>query len=112
MTPFQAVFMGARKYNPIIRKYCEANGIDKPPAFDRHTASRYAVVRIDVSPPRLSAKTFFKKEDLHYYIKSVMKDLGLTDGGALPLCVLDFGDQIFLTIETDGRTRSGSSFAG
>jgi hypothetical protein len=103
--------MAARKYNSLIRRYCEANGIEVPPPFDRHTASRFAVVRLDTSPPKLSAKTFFKKEDLHYYIRSSMKDLGLTDGSAMPLCVLDFGDQVYLMIDPDGHSRPGSSFA-
>ena len=62
-------------------------------------------------PPKLSAKTFFKKEDLHYYIRSNMVELGVADATALPLRVLDFGDQVYLTIKPDGRTRPGQSFA-
>ena len=105
------MLMAARKYNSLIRRFCDANGIEVPPPFDRHTASRFAVVRLDISPPKVSAKTFFKKEDLHYYIRSNMKELGLTDGGALLLRVLDFGDQVYMTIDPDGRTRPASSFA-
>src|SRR5262245_29003552 len=99
--------MGARKYSPLIRSYCQAHGIEVPAPFDRHPASRFAVVRLDCSPPRLSAKTFFKKEDLHYYIRSRMTELGMTDGAELPLRVLDFGDQVVLLIGSDGRTSPG-----
>jgi hypothetical protein len=103
--------MGARKYNPLILSYCRANGIEVPLPFERHPASRFAVVRLDCSPPKLSAKTFFKKEDLHYYIRSNMKELGLTDGTALPLRILDFADHVYLTVDPDGRTRPGLSFS-
>jgi hypothetical protein len=103
--------MGGRKYNPMIRAWCEARGIHVPPPFDRHPASRFAVVLRDASPPRLSTTTHSKKEDLHLHLRAKMAELGVTSPTALPLEVLDFADQVHLEIGADGRTRPGGSLA-
>ena len=104
--------MSARKYTPPILNYCKAEGIEVPPPFERHPASRFAVVLLDSSPPKLSAKTFFKKEDLHYYIRSKMREFHVTDATALPLRALDFKDNVQLTIIANGRTRVGQPLEG
>jgi hypothetical protein len=96
-----------RKYTPLILAYCARHGIEVPPPFGRHPANRYAVVRLDTKPPRLSARTFFKKEDLHYYLRSKTTELGVTDATMLSVRVLDFKDAVELDVEADGRTRPG-----
>ena len=99
--------MPARKYTPRILAYCERHGVEVPPPFQRHPASRFVVIRLDATPPKISAKTFFKKEDLHYYLRGKVAELGASDASALPLRVLDFKDEVLLIVEPDGRTRPG-----
>jgi hypothetical protein len=78
------------KYSKIIQEYCDNEGIYVPPGFKRHSASHLAVVRYDSDAPKLVAKTFFKKEDLKYYISSVLLVLDLDDKGNVPAKVIDF----------------------
>ena len=103
--------MPERKYTPLILAYCARNRIDVPPPFERHPASRYAVVRLDTTPPKLSAKTFFKKEDLQYYLRSKAGELGAADAASLPLRVLDVKNAVELVVGPDGRTSPGSQLA-
>lgn len=56
------------RYTDRIKSYCEAEGIEIPSGFFRHPASRYVAIEIGGQPPRLVAKTWFKKEDLVYYL--------------------------------------------
>lgn len=71
-----------QRYTDRIKAYCESNGIVIPPGFFRHPASQYAAIDVGSSPPRLIAKTWFKQEDLAYYLEH------LAGGRALKL--LDF----------------------
>lgn len=57
-----------------IEAYCASNGINVPPGFSRHSASRYAIVRRDISPPKLIAVTWFKQEDLIYHIENSLAE--------------------------------------
>ena len=58
----------AEKYTDRIKTYCEEAGIEIPPGFFRHPASRYVAIQKDLTPPRLVAKTWFNQEDLVYYL--------------------------------------------
>lgn len=78
------------KYSKIIQEYCEEEGIYVPPGFKRHPASHLAVVRTDGEQSKLVAKTFFKKEDLNYYISSILSELLPNPEGELPARVIDF----------------------
>jgi hypothetical protein len=60
-----------------IEAYCKANGVVIPGGFARTSPSRYAVIRRDSGEPKLVAKTWFKQEDLCYYIeKTLIPELG------------------------------------
>lgn len=64
-------------YTDRIKEYCEQTGIEIPAGFYRHSASRYAVIDIGATPPRLIAKTWFKQEDVVYYIKNLSQNANL-----------------------------------
>jgi hypothetical protein len=85
-------------YSTRIRRYCEDRGIEIPPGFARHPASRYAVIDMGSAPPRLIARTWFKQEDLVYYLE------GHADVPALRL--LDFKERRELRFE--GRRLHGA----
>ena len=102
--------MPPHMYTPLILAYCAEQGIDVPPPFARHPANRFVVIRLDSNPPKLSAKTFFKKEDLHYYLRAKVTELRVADATALPLRVLDFKEQVVLDVDAMGNTHHGTSF--
>jgi hypothetical protein len=58
----------AEKYTDRIKAYCEEHGVEIPPGFFRHPASRYVAIHTDPTPPRLVAKTWFNQKDLVYYL--------------------------------------------
>lgn len=64
----------AEKYSVLIKVWCEARGIEIPPGFYRHPASRYAAIDEGVQPARLVAKTWFKQEDVIYYATRIAAD--------------------------------------
>ena len=68
----------AERYTEKIREYCESRGIEIPPGFYRHPASRYAAVDQDATPPKLLAKTWFKQEDVVYYLTHLAHGKRLT----------------------------------
>jgi hypothetical protein len=77
------------KYKRLIEVYCAQNGVSVPAGFARHTASRYAIIRTDLTPPKLIAKTWYKIADLHYYIERFLQpELG--DALARSIRILDF----------------------
>ncbi len=77
------------KYKQLIGDYCTQNGIDVPPGFARHAASRYAIVRIHLTPPKLIAKTWLKTADVIYYLEHfLLPELG--DELAQSIRILDF----------------------
>lgn len=90
------------KYSKLIQKYCEQGSIYIPPGFKRHSASHLAVIRHDSGEPKLVAKTFFKKEDLNYYISSTLMELVLDSEGNLPARVVDFKENIEFKIASNG----------
>jgi hypothetical protein len=63
-----------------IRRYCDANGITIPVGF-KNAAQRYAVIELS-DPPKLIARTWFKQEDVVYYLNHYQS--------AAPRQILDF----------------------
>ncbi len=57
-----------QKYTKIIEQFCQAKSVQIPSGFYRRAASQFAVINFKTSPPKLVAKTWFKKEDLAYYL--------------------------------------------
>jgi hypothetical protein len=57
------------KYKQLTEGCCAQHGISIPAGFARHTPSRYVIIRTDIMPPKLIATTWFKTEDVHYYIE-------------------------------------------
>ena len=64
--------MAAISIKKRIEAYCKANGVVIPGAFARLTPSRYAVIRGDSGEPKLVAKTWFKQEDVCYYVRNTL----------------------------------------
>jgi hypothetical protein len=92
----------AEKYTDRIKEYCEAVGIDIPAGFYRHSASRYAAIDLESSPPKLVAKTWFNQEDVVYYLKN------LASGKTMR--ILDFKDRKELIYEGGERLKHGAEF--
>ncbi len=81
-----------------------------PAGFDRHSASRYAIIRRDVDPTKLTAKTWFNQEDAVYYIENTLMDE--IDGEINEAIeILDFKDARRLRYKDSGRLESDGSFA-
>jgi hypothetical protein len=93
----------AERYSKRIREYCQSAGIDIPAGFNRQPASRYAVIDLEATPPKLVARTWFKVEDVSYFLANLAADRRVR--------VLDFKDHIELLSGPDGALRHGESFA-
>lgn len=93
----------AARHRRAIERYCSQQGIQVAEAFGRHPGIRFGVVRTDCSPPTLSAAALFDEHDLHRYIRHKMRELGVSDGSALPLRVLDFEQDQELSIDPTGE---------
>jgi hypothetical protein len=84
------------KYSQLIKEYCEKEGVEVPVGFNRGSASHLAIIRKDISPPKLVAKTYFNKADIKYYIKHTLTELLADELGYFPALVIDFkGNQKF-----------------
>lgn len=90
------------KYQDRIKTYCVANGVDIPPGFYRHAASRYAAIDMAASPPKLIAKTWFNQEDVVYYLKNL--------AAGNDIRVLDFQEREELLFEGGERLKRGTTF--
>ena len=90
------------KYTKIIYEFCQKEGIDIPIGFGRKSASHLAVVRYDSEKPKLVAKTFFKKEDLHYYISTYLMGITPLEDGLAPAKVFDFKENLSYQISRGG----------
>jgi hypothetical protein len=98
-----------RKYERLIRNYCVREGITVPPGFARLTPSRYVIVRIQPSPSKLIAKTWFKTADVVYYIENfLVPELG--DELDQSIRILDFEIGEELTYTGGQRLNRVSSF--
>src|SRR5262245_248635 len=77
------------KYKQLIEGYCAQHGVSIPAGFTRLTPGRYAIIRKDLTPPKLIAKTWYKIADLRYYIERFLQpELG--DALAQSIRILDF----------------------
>ena len=83
------------RYTDRVRECCESSGIEIPAGFYRHPASRYVAIEIGTTPPKLIAKTWFKQEDVIYYITH------LSTGK--PLRLLDFKERYELRYLAEGK---------
>lgn len=92
----------AEKFTDRIKQYCESSGVDIPAGFYRHPASRYAVIDTGVTPPKLVAKTWFKQEDVVYYLRNLAADKVVR--------ILDFKDRRELSVENGKTLKHGASF--
>ena len=92
----------AEKYTDRIKLYCNQNGIEMPPGFFRHAASRYVAVDIGCQPARLIAKTWFKQEDMLYYVTRLASGKTLT--------LLDFKERTVLRLSGGTALERGDTF--
>ena len=90
------------KFSARIKEYCESAGIETPIGFHRHSASRYAVIALDTVPHKLVAKTWFKQEDLAYYLENLAT--------GKPVKILDFKTREELFLDSKGGLKRGQSF--
>ena len=98
----------AFKYTTIIASYCAEAGIAVPPAFLRHPASRYAVIKVLSDGPHLVARTWFKHEDVIYYLG--MQERTAEPGITLPAFrILDFKERVEL-YRAGMQLKRGGSF--
>lgn len=79
----------AERYAERIKAHCAAGGVEVPPGFHRHPASRYVAIDVGASPPRLVATTWIKQEDLLYFLDHL--------GAGRTFRLLDFKERRELT---------------
>ncbi|RYV02055.1 hypothetical protein SOPP22_10790 [Shewanella sp. OPT22] len=88
------------KYSKIILDFCEKNEIYVPVGFKRHSASHLAVIKFDGENRKLVAKTFFKSEDLKYYVSNSL----LADSeGDIVVTVIDFKELNEYKVTSSGQ---------
>ena len=92
----------AEKYTDRIKAYCEEHGVEIPPGFFRHPASRYVAIHTDPAQPRLVARTWFNQEDLVYYLSHF--------GQGKEHRLLDFKDRQELHFAGGNRLSRGDAF--
>jgi len=92
----------AEKYSDRIKAWCEECGIEIPPGFHRHPASRYVAIEEDRRPARLVARTWFKLEDMAYYATRI--------AGSGTLRFLDFKARKVLRLVDRRLVDTGESF--
>ena len=91
----------AEKYRPMIRRYCEVNGITVPVGLSRGNVNRYAVIQL-TTPPKLVARTWFKQADVIYFLENLADDT--------PLQILDFKELQVLSYEGGKRLKPIGTF--
>lgn len=92
----------AEKYTDRIKEYCESTGVEIPVGFYRHPASRYVVIDLECTPPKLVAKTWFKQEDVVYYLQNISPDKVVK--------ILDFKERHELSYQSGKILKPGASF--
>jgi len=90
------------RYQSRIEVFCQAEGIDIPSDFYRHSATRLAAIDLDSEPPKLIAKTWFRKEDVAYYLTHL--------SAGRQLRILDFKDRRELIFNGASSFAVGSEF--
>lgn len=94
----EPVAVGRRmRYSKAIEEYCSSHGVRIPGGFHRHPASRYAVV-LGGESPQLVATTWFKQEDVIYYMKHSDRSVSK---------ILDFKEKVELQFSGSRLTRGG-----
>jgi hypothetical protein len=83
------------RYSKVIEQFCASHSIAIPAGFRRHPASRYAVVLGE--PSQLVATTWFKQEDVIYYLKHTDRSVAT---------ILDFKENVELQFD-GSRLRRG-----
>ena len=89
-------------FSQKIEAFCVAEGIEIPSGFFRHSASRYALIEVSVTPSKLIAKTWFNQEDVVYYLQH--------HGVARQFRILDFKDRVQFSFSSTQRLVRGNVF--
>ena len=100
----------AEKYKRLITNYCQHHGIAIPPGFGRNTPSRYVIIRINSTPQKLIATTWFKVADVLYHIDHVL----LSEFGeklAQSIRILDFQESEELAYSGGKRLHRVATFS-
>lgn len=92
----------AEKYTDRIKDYCAKSGVEIPLGFFRRAASRYVAIDTECSPPKLVAKSWFKQEDVVYYLKNL--------AAGKHMRILDFKDRQELTFDGGEKLNRGNEF--
>ena len=92
----------AESFSSKIKHYWTQAGVDVPTGFHRHSASRYALIDLAVSPNKLIDKTWLTQDDLLNYISHY--------GDGRPFRILDFKDRIELRLAGDQKLSRGDAF--
>jgi hypothetical protein len=91
-----------QRYTERIEDWCKASGVEIPPGFYRHSASRYVAIDISSASPRLIAKTWFNQEDVVYYLMNMAEERKLR--------LLDFKERCELTYNGKKSLVRGNEF--
>jgi hypothetical protein len=101
--------MAATSIKKRIEAYCAEHGVTIPGGFGRNTPSRYAIIRRDTGTPKLVAKTWFKHEDVAYYVQNTLiPELG--SDFHLSVDILDFKDGLRLRFNGSVRLEVEDQF--
>ena len=92
----------AERYSEKVLRYCEAQGVEVPLGFKRHPAKRYVAIDLSQTPPKLVATSWFKQEDMVYYL------VNLAPGK--PHKLLDFKEGRVLALQGDSRLEVQGEF--
>lgn len=84
----------ARKFEHLIRDYCARNGVEIPLGFGRNSPSRFAIVRLDVRPPKLVAVTWFKVADVLHHVRQAILQTVTEDELSKTIRILDFQEGV------------------
>jgi len=88
----------AAKFKTLITGYCTSRGITIPPGYGRNSPNRFAVVRIDLLPPKLIATTWFKVGDVLDYIENQLdRELGEKTGSSIQILDFKTGESLAYT---------------
>jgi hypothetical protein len=99
--------MARASLRQTIIEYCNSHGIVIPAGFARHSASRYAIVRTDLNPPKLMALTWFKQVDVIYYLEHVLL-AEISNEAQFQIQILDFhSSKRYLFVPSKGLVDNG-----
>lgn len=90
----------AERYSEKVLRYCESQGIEVPLGFKRHPAKRYVAIDLSLSPPKLVATSWFKQEDMVYYLQNL--------AAGKPHRLLDFKEGRELVLKGERLEASGA----